>query len=385
MLGACLVELVTTGDGRCGVPEAEVRRAAAVWNAVETDARDLVRIGPFRGVPEQGRTAGTLRGWRRSICRELEEGERPGRQADDGPGPWSQPAGVDWRRLSVRRFRDGARSWWLPRAVVRLLDAAEHTETEWLHTTRSGAADPAVTEQHRRPVTDGSGPAVPQRPYTEELRGQLYSAVRRKPGISRQVAGWLCAVCGAAQAAVLDHCHEHGYVRAPVCPSCNTLERPDHLYDNDVRVASRYRRLFDTDAAGWLRHWHRCPGCRTRTTLPLPHLAAWTAHTATRTLRPTHPASGGRKPCGVLRVSWTGSQNTPRSCLLTVSVDFCPSGEHRVLARVPYREAVERFGTWLAETAPTVAAEAGPDRLDGLPAEPRPVIADTSGEGMSLF
>jgi hypothetical protein len=394
ILGACLVELVMTGDGRCSVPEAEVRRAAAAWNAVEMDALDLVRIGPFRGVPEQERTHGTLHGWRRRISWELQEADHPGRQAGHEPGPWSHLAGVDWRRLLVQRFRDRMeRSWWLPRAVVRLLDAAEHTETEWLHTTRACKADTAVTEQHRRGLratdsqsaTGVNGPAIPQRPYTGELRGQLYSVLSRKPGMSRQVAGWVCAVCGTAPAAVLDHCHEHGYVRAPVCPSCNTLERPDHLYDRDIRVASRYQRLFDTDAVGWLHHWHRCPGCRTRTTLPLPHLAAWTAHTATRTLRPTHPGSRGRKPCGVLRVSWTGSQNTPRSCLLTVSVDFCPSGEHRVLARVPYREAAERFGTWLAETAPAVAAEAGPDRLDGLPAEPRPVIADTSGEGLALF
>ncbi|MFE9934429.1 endonuclease domain-containing protein [Streptomyces sp. NPDC005533] len=203
--------------------------------------------------------------------------------------------------------------------------------------------------------------------------------------MSRQVAGWVCAACSIAPAAVLDHCHEHGYVRAPVCTSCNTLERPDHLYANDIRVAGRYTRLFDTDHAVWLHYWHRCPGCRTRTTLPLPHLAAWTAHTHCQPLRPTHRQGRARKPCGVLRVSWTGSQNTPRSCLLTVSVDFCPSGEHRVLARVPYREAVARFGAWLAAAVPAVAAAAGPDRLDSLPAEPRPVIADTSGEGLALF
>ncbi|MER7820078.1 hypothetical protein [Streptomyces sp. NPDC096153] len=71
--------------------------------------------------------------------------------------------------------------------------------------------------------------------------------------------------------------------------------------------------------------------------------------------------------------------------MLTVTVDFCPSGEHRVLARVTYREAAERFGLWLAETAPAVATAAGPDRLDGLPARVRPVIADTSSEGRGLF
>ncbi|MFE5302442.1 endonuclease domain-containing protein [Streptomyces sp. NPDC056632] len=394
MLGARAVKLVRTGDGRWKVPEAEVRRAAAAWNAVEMDALDLVRIGPPRGLPEQERTGGTLREWRRRISWELLEADRPGRQAGHEPGPWSHLAGVDWRRLLVQRSRNRVeRSWWLPRAVVRLLDAAEHTEAERLHTIRSCKADTTVTEQHRRDpgttesqsTTGVNGPAIPQRPYTGELRGQLYSVLSRKPGMSRRVAGWVCAVCDTAPAAVLDHCHEHGYVRAPVCPSCNTLERPDHLYDNDIRVASRYQRLFGTDVDGWLRHWHRCPGCRTRTTLPLPHLAAWTAHTATRTLRPTHPGSRGRKPCGVLRVSWTGSQNTPRSCLLTVSVDLCPSGEHRVLARVPYREAAGRFRTWLAETAPAVAAAAGPDRLDGLPAKPRPVIADTNGESLALF
>lgn len=398
MLGTCVVELVRTGGGLWSVPESGVRRAAAAWNTVKMDADDLVRIGPFHGVPQQERTGGTLRGWRRRISRELQEADHPGRQAGHEPGLGSHLAGVDWRRLVVQRSRDGVeRSWWLPRAVVRLLDAAEHTETQWLHTARACKADTPVTEQpsHRRdprgtdsrPTTgaDIPTPTALPRPYTGELKGQLYSVLSRKPGMSRQVAGWMCAVCGTAPASVLDHCHEHGYVRAPLCPSCNTLERPDHLYDNDIRVAGRYRRLFDTDTLHWLRHWHRCPGCRARTTLPLPHLAAWTAHTASRPQRPTHPGAGGRKPCGVLRVSWTGSQNTPRSCLLTVSVDFCPSGEHRILARVPYRVAVERFAAWLAATAPTVAAEAGPDRLDGLPAESRPVIADTSGEGLALF
>lgn len=250
---------------------------------------------------------------------------------------------------------------------------------------RAALPPPAGRDADGRRTTSPEGPTASLRPYNKELEGQLYSVLSRKTGTSRRVAGWACAVCRTAPATVLDHCHEHGYVRAPLCQSCNTQERPDHLYSNDIRVANRYTRLFHTDTDDWLRHWHRCPGCRARTTLPLPHLAAWTAHIACRSLRPTHRAPRGRKPCGVLRVSWTGSQNAPRSCLLTVAVDFCPSGEHRVLARVPYREAAERFRAWLAETAPAVAAAAGPDRLDGLPAQFRPVIADTSGEGLALF
>ncbi|OPF82359.1 recombinase [Streptomyces antioxidans] len=396
LLGGHVVATVRTSSGQWSVPEAEVRRAAAELNAVGMDRRDLVRIGPFREVPRQGRDEETQLRWRRRIAGELREPSGLERAARGEVGRPYHLAGIDWRQMLVERIRDGTRrTWWLPRAVVRLLDAAEHNETRWVEAARAHQAGAAATEPPSRPrqagdadgrqTTSIEGPTASPRLYNGELEGQLYSVLSRKPGTPRRVAGWGCAVCRTAPAAVLDHCHEHGYVRAPVCQSCNTQERPDHLYSNDIRVANRYTRLFHTDADDWLRHWHRCPGCRARTTLPLPHLAAWTAHIACRSLRPTHRAPGGREPCGVLRVSWTGSQNAPRSCLLTVAVDFCPSGEHRVLARIPYREAAERFGVWLAETAPAVAAAAGPDRLDGLPAQPRPVIADVSGEGLALF
>lgn len=396
MLGACVVTVVTAEDGRRGVAEVEVRQAALGLNSVGMDGRDLVRIGPFGGTPDPVSGGGVLLGWRGRIAGELRGTAGRGRAAGCGEDRLCHLAGIDWRRMLVEQARDAGagRSWWLPRAVVRLLDAAAHAEAQLLRAARTRQASTAAGWSfcHRqsqaddsRQTTDPDGPAALLHQYGGELTGQMYSVLTRKPGISRMVARWACAVCRTAAAAVLDHCHEHGYVRAPVCSSCNSLERPDYLYSSDIRVASRYTRLFSTDAAAWLLHWHRCPGCRTRTTLPLPHLAAWTAHTACRQQRPTHREGRGRSPCGVLRVSWTGSQNTPRSCLLTVSVDFCPSGEHRVLAQVPYREAADRFGVWLAETAPAIAAAAGPDRLEGLPARPRPVIADTSGEGLSLF
>ncbi|MFD7446266.1 endonuclease domain-containing protein [Streptomyces sp. NPDC059909] len=399
LLGGRVVATVQASGGPWGVPEIEVRRAAAELSAVEMDGQDLVRIGPFRGAPKQEHTEGTPLRWRRRITGELQELGDPEWAARRGGGRPFHLAGIDWRRILVVQTRDHtARTWWLPRAVVRLLDVAEHAETRWLQATGTRQENAAVTEpplrhgqaqaSDGRQTTGPDCPTGPLRPYNGELQGHLYSALSRKPGISRKVAGWTCAVCRTAPATVLDHCHEHGYVRAPVCHSCNTQERPDHLYGNDIRVANHYTPLFHTHTADWLRHWHRCPGCRARTTLPLPHLAAWTAHTACRSLRPTHRdshSSRGRKPCGVLRVSWTGSHSAPNSCLLTVAVDFCPLGEHRVLAQVPYREAAERFRIWLAETAPAVAAAAGPDRLDGLPTRFRPVIADTNGEGLALF
>ncbi|MFF0142353.1 endonuclease domain-containing protein [Streptomyces sp. NPDC005227] len=365
-------------------------------NAIEMDRQDLVRIGPFSG-PKREPGEGMLLRWRERVTRELQVPDDFVRDARHERGWVSHLAGIDWRPICVERSGGRtARTWWLPRAVVRLLDSAEHAERQWLHSAGAGqeravtSESPSPDRQERTPggCERSAGPTSPLRPYNGELKDHVYAVLSRKPGISRTVAQWACAVCGTAPATVLDHCHEHGYVRAPLCQSCNTQERPDHLYSNDIRVAGHYRRLFDTHPADWLRHWHRCSGCRARTTLPLPHLAAWTAHTACRPLRPTHPVprgSRGRKPCGALRVSWTGSHHAPHSCLFTVAVDLCPSGEHRVLARVPYREAARRFGTWLSEIAPEVAAAAGPDRLDGLPAQSRPVIADTSSQGLELF
>ncbi|MFH8443615.1 endonuclease domain-containing protein [Streptomyces sp. NPDC018026] len=401
LLGCRVVTAVQVDGGRWGVPETQVREAAAELNAVRLDRRDLVRVGPFRVSQGPAYDGEARMRWRRRVADELSERTGPGHTG----GRPTHLAGIDWRRLLVERERAGTRTWWLPRTVVRLLDAAEHAETRWLRAepvrSAQGAPQQAPasttppptarqeTGADGRPEQRVPQPAeeatAPPRPYRNELEDRQYSVLSREPGITERVAGWLCAVCLRVPATVLDHCHEHGYVRAPVCQSCNTRERPDHLYATDVRVTDRYLRLFRTDAGTWLRHWHRCTGCRARTVLPLPHLAAWTAFSACRSLRPTHRTPGGRKPCGALRVSWTGDQGTPRACLLTVMVDFCPSGEHRILAQVPYREAVRLFRGWLAETAPAVSAAAGPDQVDGLPPQPRPVVVDTGGDGLALF
>ncbi|MGA5499491.1 endonuclease domain-containing protein [Streptomyces cinereoruber] len=399
LLGSHVVMAVKAHDGRWSISESEVRRAAVGLRAVKVDPQDLVRIGPFGGMPKGEHSEAVLLGWRRRIVGELQRPDPPEQVVPDGDDRALHLAGIDWRRILTEQSRDRTRqTWWLPRAVVRLLDAAEHVERRWLQAgqkeskaaegirPRSPRSQTHTTENLQ--VTKPDHLAASLRPYNEELKGLLYSVLSRKPDTSRKVTGWICTLCRKVPATVLDHCHEHGYVRAPLCQSCNAQERPDHLYPNDIRVTDRYTRLLTTHATEWLRHWHRCPGCRTRTTLPLSHLAAWTAYVACRPLRPTHRdnhSSRGRKPCGTLRVAWTGSHHTPHTCQLTVTIDLCPSGEHRDLAKVPYRQATEQFRIWLAKTAPTVAAAAGPDRLDDLPAQFRPVIPDKSDKGLGLF
>ncbi|AUY53952.1 recombinase [Streptomyces sp. CB01881] len=399
LLGARAVPTVKGVGGRWHVQEADVRRAAEELRAVKACGVGLVRVAPFRGSLKTGQREGPALRWRQRLGQEWARA-----RVDAAPGPLPRGsdhlphlAGIDWRRSLMERTGAGAGdTWWLPRTLVKMLDAAEHAEERWLLAARTCQRCGAVADQleqwrvqagsSRQTICPDCRTTTP-RPYNGELEGHVYSVLSKKRA-SLEVSGWRCAVCREAPAFAVDHCHEHGYVRAPVCQSCNTRERPNYLYSNDVYVTSRYASLFHTHAEDWLPHWHRCPGCRARTTLPLPHLAALTALLVGEPLRPTHRAphsSRGRKPCGELRASWTGSHNAPGSCMITLSVDYCPSGEHRILAQVPYREAVDRFRTWLAETAPAVAAAAGPGRHDTVPAQFRPVVPDTSSEGLALF
>ena len=393
LLGARVLPITKGADGQWQVCEADVRLAAAELGAVMVNRGGLVRVSPSPGPLRTDQSDGSGLRWRWRLGREWAQAgvDTASERSQCGPGSLPHLAGIDWRRAIVERPQASAEdTWWLPRALVKVLDAAEHAEAQWLPAARTCRQCGTVADRPDRWAARNLCPdcrTTTPRPYKGELDGQVYSVLSRKRA-SLEVSGWRCAVCQEAPACVIDHCHEHGYVRAPVCQRCNTRERPNYLYPNDIYVTSRYTALFRTNAQDWLRHWHRCPGCRTRTTLPLPHLAALTALLVGEPLRPTHRdphSSRSRTPCGELRASWTGSHNTPGSCMISLSLDYCPSGEHRTLAHVPYREALDRFRTWLAEAAPAVAAAAGPDRHDTAPVRFRPVIADTSGEGLALF
>ncbi|MFE2089207.1 hypothetical protein [Streptomyces sp. NPDC059460] len=157
LLGGNVVATVRASNGQWSVPEVEVRRAAAELNAVGMDRQDLVRVGPFRGAPRQECNEETPLRWRQRITGELQELGGPERAARREVGRPYHLAGIDWRQILVEQTRDGTqRTWWLPRAVVRLLDAAEHAETQWVQAARTHQASAAVTEppSHSRQARD---------------------------------------------------------------------------------------------------------------------------------------------------------------------------------------------------------------------------------------
>ncbi|MDQ1245819.1 MAG: hypothetical protein QG597_186 [Actinomycetota bacterium] len=58
--------------------------------------------------------------------------------------------------------------------------------------------------------------------YAGELDGHRYRADRVGRHDWPAASRYMCAACLTARARVWDHCHTHGYVRAPLCNTCNT-------------------------------------------------------------------------------------------------------------------------------------------------------------------
>ncbi|MFI1241082.1 endonuclease domain-containing protein [Nocardia salmonicida] len=50
---------------------------------------------------------------------------------------------------------------------------------------------------------------------------------------------FMCAACLSVQAEVWDHCHAHGFVRAPLCGPCNTRHWPGWRPERGRAAVSR--------------------------------------------------------------------------------------------------------------------------------------------------
>lgn len=58
--------------------------------------------------------------------------------------------------------------------------------------------------------------------YEGQLEDRQYCVDRKGRADWPKAAQFMCAGCLSRQARVWDHCHRHGYVRAPLCNTCNT-------------------------------------------------------------------------------------------------------------------------------------------------------------------
>lgn len=150
-------------------------------------------------------------------------------------------------------------AWMVPRAYAALLDRADAIAAERLEQAarcrrcRStqdlsrGSSNGGYTTLCRACVTSRA------RPYKGHLRGRQYASLPK----NAQPEAFLCRLCPSPwQAMHWDHCHEHGFIRGPLCASCNTYE------------GGGYRFIH---RPGAVRHLLLCEGCRRDRTVPPRH------------------------------------------------------------------------------------------------------------------
>ncbi|MFD0287682.1 endonuclease domain-containing protein [Streptomyces lutosisoli] len=147
--------------------------------------------------------------------------------------------------------------WVLPRAYADMLDRWQERDRALAEQARicTGCRRRGSRCAWRTTTANGyvtlcpacSGEAF--QAYTGDLQGVAYSSLRR----THRADEYLCCLCRESRASIWDHCHDHGYVRGPVCASCNTFEGKG--------VAFLRRN-------GSVQHLLGCRGCRERRTLP---------------------------------------------------------------------------------------------------------------------
>ncbi|MGC5346963.1 endonuclease domain-containing protein [Streptomyces sp. DT171] len=122
------------------------------------------------------------------------------------------------------------KQWLLPRAYIEFLDRWALREEQLVDQARvcssCGIKGPywggwrsSISTGYVTRCPPCSGAAF--RSYAGHLRGVQYDSARRR---GTRPDDYLSHLCKERQAAVWDHCHEHGYVRGPLCGSCNNRE-----------------------------------------------------------------------------------------------------------------------------------------------------------------
>lgn len=240
--------------GKWTVREDAVRAAAASL-ARPLDLRDLVPLpNPRPSSPP----------WQRGLFRAVEAVM----DYDDSHAPFFQTS-EDRERVCDLREVQGVRvlsavvwadGWRIPRGLRELFNRGARVHRSLAAAARpcggcgaDGGPDPFV-KGWRRPTAAGWLTLCPSCAtagavsYAGELEGARY-----RKGLPHAPGRYVCRLC-PDRATLWDHCHAHGYVRGPLCWSCNQAE------------------------AGWLEsaggrgHLWSCVQCRDEQTLPVRQL-----------------------------------------------------------------------------------------------------------------
>lgn len=170
--------------------------------------------------------------------------------------------------LPLKVLRWNGKTWVAPRAYVDLLDQWQVLDGElWeRHACCERCGQHARSWSNwfhwRGSSVTGYSTLCPScaatlyRPYNGHLQGRTYAAVK---WMSR-ADDFLCCLCQQPRRAnYWDHCHDHEFVRGPVCASCNTHE------GHGLAFAHR---------PGAIAHLMRCPACDAARTIELRHQRA---------------------------------------------------------------------------------------------------------------
>lgn len=270
--------------------ERDIRAVGRTFAELDLDLDDVVdvQLPAYRDIPERDPEEWNRPNWRRLLVSWMFDRARNKLVQEERPyeewGDWRQiganglPSDLTWEEFvaSSSRARHlqniaGTRplqllawsgeSWLLPRAYTELLDGWEQREEELTARARlcsCGAQGPYWGGWRRHNTRKGYVTMCPPcageacQLYTGHLRGVLYETLRRR---NTRADDYLCRLCKESPAAAWDHCHEHGYVRGPLCGSCNTRE--------GTGIPYYFLRL-----EGAALHLLECRGCLEQRTLP---------------------------------------------------------------------------------------------------------------------
>ncbi|MDX2683681.1 endonuclease domain-containing protein [Streptomyces sp. NY05-11A] len=122
-------------------------------------------------------------------------------------------------------------SWFQPVGDALVAELGEITRAAVIYGAKTSDTDPSV--------------------YDGQLDCVKYSPDAGKRKNWPRASQFICSACVTSRASVWDHCHTHGYVRAPLCNRCNT--RSWRGWKPQYGRTSANHNVDDT-------YYQRCPG-----------------------------------------------------------------------------------------------------------------------------